>query len=62
MVRMWVNQPSSHQQYHSLHGTLVLAVKENETTWRAWFLSGAIISQQFLIQALSDGWPKHLQQ
>jgi hypothetical protein len=59
---MWVNQPSTLQPYHALNGKLVLAHKENETTWQAWFLEGDIISQQFLLSALSPGWPEHLRQ
>lgn len=58
--RMWIDQPSTLQKFHNLHGTLVLAERENKTTWRVWFLTGDIISQQFPLGILSDGWPIHL--
>ena len=54
--RMWVNQPSTHQEFHHLHGTNVLAAPEYGVTWQIYFLSGATISQQILGSALSKGW------
>lgn len=54
--RMWVNQPSALQQYHALHGTNVLAVREDAATCRIYFLSGPIVSQQIDPLALSEGW------
>lgn len=56
VARMWVNQPSAHQTYHSLHGFNVLAVKEDKTLHRVYFLSGDVVSQQISTTALSDGW------
>lgn len=58
MRRMWINQPSRHQDYHELHGTNVLAdwhgyIPDPITIW---FLSGDTISQQLPRSALSNGW------
>lgn len=60
LARMWINQPSSLQRYHHLHGALVLAEHEHGTTWRVWFTSGEVVSQQVTSDALSNGWPSHL--
>jgi hypothetical protein len=54
--RMWINQPSTLQRYHALHGTNVLALRETKSTYRVYFLSGSIISQQIGSDALSSGW------
>jgi hypothetical protein len=56
---MWINQPSSLQAHHSLHGTRVLAEPEpnNPRIYRVWFLDGPIHSQQVPAVALSEGWP-----
>lgn len=54
--RMWINQPSTSQPYHHLHGIDVLAVRESGHTFRCYFLSGPIISQQVPGMCLSDGW------
>ena len=54
--RMWVNQPSTLQPLHHLHGTNVLAVHEYEHTYRIYFLSGDVISQQCNGASLSKGW------
>jgi hypothetical protein len=48
------------QNYHGLHGTLVLAHHEHGKTWRVYFTSGDVISQQVTSDALSEGWPIHL--
>lgn len=57
MKRMWVNQPSTLQPYHKLHGARVLGVHEYESTFRIYFTEGAVVSQQILACALSEGWP-----
>ena len=54
---MWVNQPSTLQQYHKLHGTKVLAMHEYDDTYLIYFLSGEIEAQQIFKSALSEGWP-----
>jgi hypothetical protein len=58
MIRMWINQPSTLQPFHKLHGTNVLAAREQGTdrVRRVYFLSGDVISQQMPRQALSEGW------
>ena len=53
--RMWINQPSTLQPLHNLHGTNVLAVRE-DIGWRVYFLSGVVISQQVPRGTLSEGW------
>jgi streptomycin 6-kinase len=56
IARMWVNQPSTLQPLHSLHGTNVLAAPEGEGLFRIWFLAGEVVSQQAPRAALSSGW------
>lgn len=60
LERMWVNQPSTRQPYHHLHGTLVLAFLEYGRTHRVYFLEGDVIDQQLPSDVLSKGWPVHL--
>jgi len=55
--RMWINQPSTSQSNHPLHGVRVYAVREDETTSRVYFLKGSVIDQQIATNALSGGWP-----
>ncbi|MBD9544298.1 hypothetical protein IB276_33165 [Ensifer sp. ENS04] len=57
MQRMWINQPSTLQPLHHLHGTRVLGQHESATVTRIYFLSGDVISQQAPREALSEGWP-----
>ena len=54
--QMWVNQPSTLQPLHHLHGTNVLAVHEYGDIWRIYFLSGDVPSQRAPRAALSRGW------
>ena len=54
--RMWINQPSTAQPLHALHGTHVLAVDEDEATARVYFLAGQVVSQQVPASALAAGW------
>ena len=56
LERMWINQPSSLQQHHNMHGTNVLASPESQTVTQIFFLSGPLISQQISPLALSKGW------
>lgn len=58
LQRMWVNQPSTLQPYHKLNGVRVLAHLEYGDTFRIYFLSGSVISQQIDKTALSKGWPE----
>jgi hypothetical protein len=54
--RMWINQPSTLQPLHQLHGKNVLAVKEGENMYRIYFLSGDTISMRAHSNTLSWGW------
>jgi len=58
LKRMWINQPSTSQPLHHLHGTNVLAYLEPKckNTYRIYFLSGSIVSQQCQRNSLSEGW------
>lgn len=61
--RMWINQPSTHQPHHALHGRRVLAMRERgtldgATIERVYFLSGDVVDQQMVSTALSEGWPR----
>ena len=56
LARMWINQPSTLQPVHKLHGTNVLAEKVREGISRVWFLSGPTISADIPTAALSRGW------
>ena len=56
--RMWVNQPSTLQPLHHLHGTNVLAIRDSDSgrssgTMRIYFLSGPIVSQQTFRECLN---------
>lgn len=56
MRRMWINQPSTLQPLHRMHGVNVLAVEEYKGTMRVYFLSGDVVSQQVFTRCLSPGW------
>jgi hypothetical protein len=58
--RMWINQPSTSQEFHHMHGTKVLAIRESPVMMRVYFLDGDVISQHMPTKALSMGWPQHL--
>ena len=57
LKRMWINQPSSKQPFHELHGSRVLVVHDSSSTARIFFVDGAVESQDIDPLALSDGWP-----
>jgi hypothetical protein len=59
MKRMWINQPSSLQPLHAMHGTRVLAAPDTDRTYKAYLLDGDAVSMQVPCEALSNGWPKH---
>lgn len=56
MIRMWINQPSTLQDHHKLHGTNVLATHETGDLWRVYFLSGSVVSMVMNLRCLSRGW------
>jgi hypothetical protein len=51
--RYWINQPSTLQPHHKLHGTNVLV---DTTDYTCYFLEGAIISMLIDPLCLSKGW------
>lgn len=53
--RAWINQPSTQQPLHHLHGTNVLAHPETDRVWKIYFLDGPTLSQQVPSTALSFG-------
>jgi len=57
-TRAWINQPSTLQPFHTLHGTNVLTIPENDDPrhHRIYFLSGGVVSQRIAKEALSPGW------
>lgn len=55
LSRKWINQPSTSQPHHSLHGKNVLWDGLEGTIY---FLEGDVVSQQIHPAALSEGWPK----
>lgn len=61
MVRMWINQPSTFQPLHHLHGTNVLAtLTKSDKVAQVYFLSGPVISQNVPKNTLSMGWINHV--
>lgn len=61
MQRMWINQPSTLQPDHALHGERVLvALSEwarGDAAIRVWFTHGGIISGMVRRLSLVPGWP-----
>lgn len=55
LVRKWINQPSTLQQLHKLHGSRVLYDSSNNEIY---FTEGDVICQRMVDKSvLSDGWP-----
>ena len=59
--RMWINQPSTLQPYHELHGTNVLAIPGRPNYFWVYYLTNNtngrdIISNEVHSIALSNGW------
>lgn len=52
---MWINQPSTLQLLHSLHGENVFAMREGDN-WRVYFLKGDVVSMIVPKNVLSKGW------
>jgi hypothetical protein len=62
-TRMWINQPSTLQEHHKLHGQNVLTVPPiiHPANGRGdyievFFTEGDVISMNFPVLALSPGW------
>jgi hypothetical protein len=61
MKRYWINQPSKLQKFNNLHGENVLAdIKKGEKFTRIYFTCGRVISMDFPVSALSEGWKNNL--
>lgn len=58
MQRYWINQPSTLQKHHDLHGQNVLAAPTHGAFVRVYFASGDVISMEIDKAALSAGWRK----
>jgi hypothetical protein len=56
LKRMWINQPSTHQQHHGLHGVNVLCNDLGQQFVYVWFTSGPVVSMKINRLALSAGW------
>ena len=59
LERMWIDQPSTHQPLHAMHGVDVLVNTEGLNEFgsvRAYPTSGSVISLVVDITALSKGW------
>lgn len=60
MRRMWINQPSTLQPLHDLHGKNVLASEEiRPGTVIIYFLLPGNISEECQTSCLSHGWIEH---
>lgn len=53
MKRMWINQPSTYQEFHKYHGKNVLLDTVHEVIY---FLEGPVISMQVPLRILAKGW------
>jgi len=61
MRRYWINQPSTLQPHHNMHGENVLCdmddpAYEGRPVIQVWFLHGAVWSADIMRNALSEGW------
>ncbi len=62
---MWINQPSTLQPYHNLHGKNVLCDYDWDyyaptvgNIWQIYFTEGCTHSMRIEGNALSNGWKK----
>ena len=51
--RAWINQPSTLQPLHRLHGTRFIAQDSGERSVRIWFTEGDVHSMEVLRECLS---------
>ncbi|MDO8414859.1 MAG: hypothetical protein Q7S87_01460 [Agitococcus sp.] len=56
LTRMWIDQPSTLQAFHALHGTNVLAQQAGDNAMQVYFLEGETLSLQVSKIALKAGW------
>lgn len=55
-ARMWINQPSTWQEHHALHGQNVLAHPDRWDLMRVFFLDGTLRSSLMPRNSLSVDW------
>jgi len=57
LQRYWINQPSTLQPDHNLHGRKVLANKDTKLKFTdVYFIDGPVIRQFVNTSSLSPGW------
>lgn len=54
--RVWINQPSTLQDYHQWHGARGLAVREFEDIYRVYFVEGRVESMRVPKSCLVFTW------
>lgn len=54
--RMHISQEDSNHPLYSMSGANVLARQEDESLWRVYFVTGAIVSMTVERAQLSEGW------
>jgi hypothetical protein len=55
--RAWINQPSTLQPLHKLHGTRCIVVEQYFDSVRVCFTNGDIVAMDVPTLCLSKGWP-----
>ncbi len=56
--RMWINQPSTNQPFHSMNGMREIAFPDGWNEARVFFLEGDVVSCRMSWLHLSAGWPE----
>lgn len=56
LTRMWINQPSTLDPHHALHGNNVLARRVTVDAMEIFFLAGDEVSLQVGLNVVSPGW------
>jgi len=58
LIRMWINQPSSFQLLHRLHGANVIAQPpyRHDKTVTVYFTEGDVVSMLVPKECLTRGW------
>ena len=52
--RYFINQPSTLQPHHKLHGAKVIGIRERDSVIRIYFIEGDVISMQVQSNVLSE--------
>lgn len=59
LQRVWINQPSTLQTHHNLHGTKVLVdFSKDKSSPDVYFLGRGVHRMRVSAEALSSGWPE----